>query len=140
MFQAEHGNALPGIILRDFSLLGMFGEPYISEGEIRDIVRKQNRYINCTISREKKFVLSDALSQNCIRHWRQILHFYQNTKGNITSSSAKKADAPEVSVTLKLAPSHPLILIMPFILPSSDVKASSPFSLSTKVPFSSPCL
>lgn len=68
------------------------------------------------------------------------LRICQNTKGNLTSSPIEKTVSPDVSVTLKLAPSHPLILIIPFILPSSDVKASSPFPLSTKVPFVSPFL
>ena len=45
----------------------------------------------------------------------------QKAKGNSTSSPAEKGDSPYVSVTLKLAPFHPSILIIPFALPSSDV-------------------
>ena len=66
--------------------------------------------------------------------------YNQNTKGNATSSPAEKTDSPDVSVTLKLAPSHPFSLMIPFMLPSSDVKASSPFPLSIKLPLVSPCL
>ena len=69
-----------------------------------------------------------------------IFRICQNAKGNLTSSPTEKADSPDISVTLKLAPSHPLILIIPFILPSSDVNVSSPFPLSTKVPCVPPCL
>ena len=65
---------------------------------------------------------------------------YQNANGNSTSSPTEKTDSPDISVILKLAPSHPLILIMPFTLPSSDVKSSSPFPLSTKFPSISPSL
>ena len=65
---------------------------------------------------------------------------YQNANGNSTSSPTEKTDSPDISVILKLAPSHPLILIMPFTLPSSDVKSSSPFPLSAKFPSISPSL
>lgn len=64
----------------------------------------------------------------------------QNANGNMNSSPTEKTDSPNVSVTVNLAPSHPLILMIPFTLPSSDVKASSPFPLSTKVPSICPSL
>lgn len=66
------------------------------------------------------------------------LIYRQKTKGNTTSSPTEKGDSPNVSVTLRTAPSQPSILIIPFTLPSSDVKSSSPFSLPVKLPSSSP--
>lgn len=83
----------------------------------------------------------DSLSVISLNHYKQhIKQCCQNANGKLTSPPAEKTASPDVSVTLKLAPSHPLILMVPFTLPSSDVKASSPFPLSTNVPFVSPSL